>query len=229
MRDHGPVIDAIAAVLSPAVGVAISPVPIIGVIVMLLSERARANGLAFLAGWVVGLTAATVAVLAIGTAANGDDGPSSAIGWVKLGLGVLLLVLAARNLRSRPASPEEAELPGWMATASTLPPARCAGLGFLLSAVNPKNLALSAAAAVSLVALDLPTGEVAAGVVAFVAIGSLSIGGAVISYLVAGERAGPVLERTEAWLRVHNAVIMGVLLLVIGVVLVSDGLAILGS
>ena len=38
-----------------AIGVAISPVPIIAVILMLFSKRARSNGIAFLVGWVVAL------------------------------------------------------------------------------------------------------------------------------------------------------------------------------
>ena len=45
----------ISEVLTFAVGVAISPVPIIAVILMLFSQRAKVNGLMFLAGWVLAL------------------------------------------------------------------------------------------------------------------------------------------------------------------------------
>ena len=45
----------IGEVLTFAVGVAISPVPIIAVILMLFSSRAKVNGPAFLVGWVVAL------------------------------------------------------------------------------------------------------------------------------------------------------------------------------
>ncbi len=41
----------ISAVLTFAIGVAISPVPIIAVILVLFSRGARVNGPAFLAGW----------------------------------------------------------------------------------------------------------------------------------------------------------------------------------
>ena len=44
----------ISEVLTFAVGVAISPVPIIAVILMLFSQRARVNGPVFLLGWVSG-------------------------------------------------------------------------------------------------------------------------------------------------------------------------------
>ena len=52
----------ISEVLPFAIGVAISPIPIIAVILMLFSERAKVNGPVFLAGWVIGLS-----VVAIGT------------------------------------------------------------------------------------------------------------------------------------------------------------------
>ena len=45
--------EGISAVLTFAVGVAISPVPIIAVTLILFSQRARVNGSAFLLGWVL--------------------------------------------------------------------------------------------------------------------------------------------------------------------------------
>jgi Sap, sulfolipid-1-addressing protein len=50
----------ISEVLTFAVGVAISPVPIIAVILMLFSQRARVNGPLFLLGWVLALAIAFV-------------------------------------------------------------------------------------------------------------------------------------------------------------------------
>jgi Sap, sulfolipid-1-addressing protein len=46
--------DAIGQVLSLGVGVALSPVPIIAVVLMLGTPRARTNGPAFVLGWVIG-------------------------------------------------------------------------------------------------------------------------------------------------------------------------------
>ena len=47
--------QAIGGSLPLAVGIALSPIPIIAVILMLTSDRARVNGLAFVLGWLVGL------------------------------------------------------------------------------------------------------------------------------------------------------------------------------
>ena len=49
--------EAIGEVLPVAVGVAVSPVPIIAVILMLVTARARVNGPAFIVGWLLGLAA----------------------------------------------------------------------------------------------------------------------------------------------------------------------------
>lgn len=43
--------QAIGQSLSLAVGIALSPVPIIAVILMLVTQRARVNGPAFVVGW----------------------------------------------------------------------------------------------------------------------------------------------------------------------------------
>ena len=56
---------AIGAILGQAVGVAISPVPIIAVILMLFTGKARSNSVSFVTGWLLGLLLAGGVVLAI--------------------------------------------------------------------------------------------------------------------------------------------------------------------
>jgi threonine/homoserine/homoserine lactone efflux protein len=112
--------DAIGGTLGLAVGVAISPVPIIAIILMLATPRGRANGTLFAIGWLAGL-------VALGT--------------------VVLLLAAVRQWRSRPAPGEEAPMPKWMAGIDRLQPLQASGLGALLAAINPKNGALTIAAA----------------------------------------------------------------------------------
>jgi Sap, sulfolipid-1-addressing protein len=50
--------EAIGQPLPFAVGVALSPAPIAAVILMLITPRARANGPAFILGWIVGIAVA---------------------------------------------------------------------------------------------------------------------------------------------------------------------------
>ena len=53
-----------------AIGIAISPLPIIAIILMLTTPKARTNGLAFLGGWVLGLAVVGVIVLVVADTAG---------------------------------------------------------------------------------------------------------------------------------------------------------------
>ena len=109
----------ISAVLTFAVGVAISPVPIIALTLMLFSRRARVNGSAFLLGWV--LAVALVSGVAYTLADQGDAATSSTaadtIAWGKIVFGVLFLCwrLAAGAAVRRPA-PNPSCRSGWQAS-----------------------------------------------------------------------------------------------------------------
>lgn len=219
--------EGISTILGFAVGVAISPVPIIAVILMLFSQRARINGPLFMAGWIVAL--ALVSGLAYYAAVSGDASTNTstadAISWGKILFGVLFLLMAARTWRKRPALGTEAPMPKWMAGIDDLKPGKALVFGLLLAGLNPKNLMLSLAAGVGLAALGLSTGEAVGSLVVFVAVGSLTIAGPVVYYLVGGEKAKTTLNDLKGWLGAHNDAVMAVLFLVIGVDLISKGLA----
>jgi len=219
--------QAISEVLPFAVGVAIVPVPVIAVILMLFSSRARVNGPMFLAGWVAGLAVAFGALYALADAgdASTDTTASDSVSWLTIALGALLLVLALRTWRKRPAAGAEPELPTWMAGIDTLAPGKALGLGSLLAAANPKNLVLVAAAAAGLAQLGVSTGDAVVALVVFVCVASLSVGGPVAYYFVGGDRAKAALEELKTWLGVNNAAVMTVLFLVFGALLIANGLA----
>ena len=65
--------EAIGQVLSFGVGVALSPIPIIGVVLMLGTPRARANGPAFIAGWIFGLAVVGTIVLLAASGAGASN------------------------------------------------------------------------------------------------------------------------------------------------------------
>ena len=95
----------IGDLLPLAVGIAISPVPVIAVILMLLAPRAGGASLGYLLGWVVGIVVAvSVVTVIVGGVAQSDtdDGPSTTTAIVILLLGVGVLVLAVRQWRGRP-------------------------------------------------------------------------------------------------------------------------------
>jgi threonine/homoserine/homoserine lactone efflux protein len=188
---------AIGDVLGLAAGVAVSPLPIVAMILVLATPRGRANGLLF------------------------------GVGWLKLLLGVLALLLAARQWRGRPAPGAEPEMPRWMASIDKLEPGGALGLGALLSAVNPKNAALTIAAAATIAGAGLPGGEQAVVLAVFVLIGSVGVLAPLVVYLFAGAGAARTLDSWKTWAATNNAAVLAVLFLVFGFKLVGDGIAVL--
>ncbi|HTU39350.1 MAG TPA: GAP family protein [Acidimicrobiales bacterium] len=217
----------ISEVLTFAIGVAISPVPIIAVILMLFSQRAKVNGPAFLLGWVIALAALSTVVYVL--AHDGDVATSStasdSVSWGKIVLGVALLSLARRNWRKRPAPGEQPEMPRWLGSVDSMSPLKAFGLAVALAAVNPKNLVLTLGAATGLAQIHgLSTTDAIVAIAVFVAIASLSIAGPVVYALVGGARARSSLDSAKAWLTEHNAAVLAVLFLVFGVDLIAKGL-----
>jgi threonine/homoserine/homoserine lactone efflux protein len=216
---------AISEVLPFAVGVAISPIPIIAVILMLFSSRAKVNGPAFLVGWVVGLgvLATVVYVVLDALDVTTDQSASDSTSTVKVVLGVVLLVAAIRHWRKRTPAGADPVMPKWMAGVDSFTPARAAGLGVLLGAVNPKNLVLTLGAASGLAQLGESTGDSVVGLVAFVVVASSTTAAAVGYRIFGGERSRASLEDAKTWLTTHNDAVMAILFLVFGAVLVADG------
>ncbi len=95
--------QAIGDILPLAIGVALSPIPIIAIVLMLGTPRARSNGPAFALGWVVGLTLVGSLVLALASGnAQADDGsPETWVSFAKLLFGLLFLFLAVNMWRGR--------------------------------------------------------------------------------------------------------------------------------
>jgi threonine/homoserine/homoserine lactone efflux protein len=220
----------IGQLLPLSVGVAVSPIPIIAVILMLLAPKAGGTSTGFGIGWVAGIAVATVVFVVLAGAADlgSSDGPSAAASWIKIGLGLVLVLLAVRQWRARPGKGDEPTLPKWMSAIDTITPVRATGLGFLLAALNPKNLALCAAAGIAIGAGGLSGAEVTTAVVVFTVLAACTVAVPVVAYAAAADRLRHPLDDLRGWLVQNNAVVMGVLLLVMGFVLVGKGVEGLG-
>ncbi|MEX1100922.1 MAG: GAP family protein [Actinomycetota bacterium] len=218
--------QAIGELLPLAIGVAISPVPVIAVILMLFSGRARANSLSFLLGWLIGIGGGCSVLVVIASTQDLTAGgePSKIVSWVKIFLGVLLLALAVHQWRSRPAPGAEAPMPSWMRRIDSLRPVASIVMGLLLSIANPKNLLLIVAAALSIAQADLSGGSTSVVVLVFSLLAGCTVLIPTLAYLFAGGRVQPGLGRMKVWLAANDATLMAVLLLVLGVTVVGKGI-----
>ncbi|GAA3721899.1 GAP family protein [Gordonia hankookensis] len=206
-----------------AVGVAISPIPIIGAILMLLGKHARTTSIGFAIGWLAGIVIATTIFVLVGGAA--DDSESKTSAWIKLALGVLLLVEGIREWRARSG---DHSTPKWMAAIDEMKPFTALGLGFALSAINPKNLMMCIAAGVTIGGAALSTGSNIVAVVVFSLLAATTVVIPVLAYQVAADRLRDPLDRLKVWLQENNKTVMATLILVIGIVLIGKGISGLG-
>ena len=223
--------QAIGQVLPLAVGVAISPVPIIAVVLMLVTPRARVNGPAFVAGWLLGLgvVGAIVLLVASSVEATNDGEPATWVNVLELVFGALLVLASLKQWRGRPRSDQEPATPKWMGAIEGFGPGKALVAAAVVAAVNPKNLPLAVAAAASIAGTGISGGEQAVAYVVFALVGAVGVAAPVVIYFAMGEKAGPLLDRLRQWMARNNAVIMAVLLLVIGANLIGDGIAGLSS
>ena len=154
-----------------------------------------------------------------------SDSDDPGLAWLKIAIGVLFLAMAAKQWTKRPKGGEAPEPPSWMTTIDRATPARAALLGAALSGANPKNLALTLTAAASIAEAGLDGADTAIAIAVFVAVGSVTVAGSVVFYLVGGDRTARPLAAVKQFMADNNAVIMMVVLLLLGAKLIGDGVA----
>ena len=213
-------------VLALGLAIALSPMTVIAAILMLLSPRGRGVGLAFLIGWVAGLTIAVVVIQKVADPAGiGQEGKHSEtwVEGVRLTLGCLLLLFGILRWRRRKPASTPA-LPAWMGLIDRLTPVVALGVGTAWAGPTPKNLVLLSAASVSIIEADLPAGEAFVAWVALIVTASLGVAIPVIWALYAGERATGRLGAWRTWLTANNAAIMAIVFSAAGVLLIAKSL-----
>jgi threonine/homoserine/homoserine lactone efflux protein len=218
--------EAIGQSLPLAIAVALSPIPIIAAILILVSPRARSNGPSYVLGCLTGLViVGTIVLLVAGPSDASEDGqPATWVNVLKLVLGALLVLVALKEWRGRPREDEVAETPAWMGAIDHFSVAKAFGTGVLLSGANPKNLLLAVGAAAAIAQTGIPGSEQAIAYAVFALIGTVGVAAPVVIYFALGDSSGPILDRLQTWMAQNNAVIMAVLCLVIGAKLIGDAI-----
>lgn len=218
--------DAFGQFLPFAIGVAISPIPIIGIVLMLGTPRARVNGPAFVVGWVLSIAVAgAVALLFTDGAGGSDDGSPKQ--WVSIGqiaLGVVLLAVAVRQWRKRPRNNETAELPKWLEHVDRFGAAKAAGVAILMAVFNPKNLILLLGAVAAIAEAGGTACDQALALAIFVAISSVGVVVPAGLYFALGERSERALSELKGWMARHSGAITAVIFLVLAAKLIGDGI-----
>jgi threonine/homoserine/homoserine lactone efflux protein len=219
--------EAIGQALPLAIGVALSPTPIVAVVLMLTTPRGRTNGPAFLLAWVLGLAVAGTVFLLISSGADASEsgGPATWTSIVALVLGLLLLAVAVKQWRGRPRGDAAPALPSWMSAIDRFTTGRSLAMGVALAAINPKNLILIASAATAIAQVGASTGDQAVAMAVFVVVGTLGVGAPVVIYFTMGDKAHDLLDGLRTWMARENTTIMAVICVIIGFKLIGDGIS----
>jgi threonine/homoserine/homoserine lactone efflux protein len=214
--------EAVGELLPAAVVIACNPVAIIIVVVLLADERvARAAG--FLAGWTIGLAVVTAAVVTLSTGLDADEDPTW-LSALRLVVGILLVVAGVRGWMRRPRRPDERETPKWMAGLEAATSARAFGIGLLLAAVNPKNIALIATNATFISQVHPSVGgSIVAGAI-LVVIGASSVAGCVLLAVGGGQSGQRTLAAINRFMVDHSDLLLAVIVTLIGVKIIGDGI-----
>jgi threonine/homoserine/homoserine lactone efflux protein len=218
---------AIGEMLAMAVAVAISPIPIIAVVLLLTGPDGKIKGVAYVIGSFASTAIVGGILVAVGTGAgaSSDGGPSTGTSLLKLGLGVLLLGLAAKQWRGRPLAGEQPVMPSWMGALDGLTAVKAVGAGIVLNVLNPKNLLFIVAGAAAVAGASAsPTQEAVAWAV-FSIIATIGVATPVVIVFATGERSAELLDGLKTWMARNSGVIMTVILLIIGAKLLGDGIA----
>ncbi|KRE23145.1 GAP family protein [Agromyces sp. Soil535] len=219
-------LGAIGHILPIAVAVAISSVPIMATVLILLSPKGRRTALPFLIGWVLGMavivTLCTLGAQAI-PAPRSDRRPATAIAIAEILVGIGLVVVAIVEWRRARRHPSDA-LPKWLASVDKLGPWSAFGIAFALN-FRPKGLLLAIAAGLAIRAGNLSVGESAIVIGIYTIIGASSVGVPVILALVDPKGMQPRLLDMKEWIMRNHGTVTALIVLIIGVVIIGAGLA----
>lgn len=213
----------LAELIPLALVVALSPLSIIPAVLILQTARPRPTGLAFLAGWLLGLTALTAIFLAISGLLGGLGGkPPTWSSWLRIGIGAALIVFGVFRWLTRHSKPHQ--MPG-MKHVTEAGPGKAFVVGAVLTVANPKVLFICAAAGLSIGSAGLRVGSgLVAAELLFVAIAGCSVALPILAYAVSGNRLDPTLAKVKVWMEKHNGALVAGILIVIGLLVLYKGI-----
>jgi len=201
--------------------IALSPITVIPAVLVLQAPRPRPTGLAFLAGWVLGLAALTAAsVAASGLLGGLHKSPPTWASWLRVVLGTVLILFGIYRWLTRH---RQTESPAWMRSFATITPARAGVTGAALAVIRPDVLLICVPAGLAIggSARDVADDWIAAAF--FVAIAASTVAIPILAYAAAGHRLDDTMARLKDWMDKRNNELLAAILVVIGLMVLYNG------
>lgn len=204
--------------------VALSPFTVIpAVAVVVHSARPRPVGLAFIAGWLAGKAAITVAFVQVPELVGRLEAPApSWTGWLRILLGLIALIGGVVYWRRSKLSTGS---PRWASQIKEITPASAAAAGVALTIINVKVVAACAAAGYLIGSAPLTGGGVAAAVTFFTCVGGSTAALPILGYAVWTHRVDRFLASLRDWMQRRQRVLMALVFALLGCMLIYSGAA----
>ena len=203
-----------------ALGILLSPLPVIPVLFILLGPRPRSSSLGYAFGWCCGIAFFTEVFVLISVFITNIESTPRWLSWALIPLGIALLLLAIQrwSVRHKPKP-----LPGWMTALETASPAKAFGLGFLVSIVSSPVFLIGAGLTIGTASQS--AAKDALDVLTFTVIASGLVILPVVLYLIAGKSVASALLASKQWLERNYATVSTVILFVFGVLILMKGIS----
>ncbi|MET0842423.1 MAG: GAP family protein [Mycetocola sp.] len=218
-------VGVIGQLLPLMVATALSTVPILVSITILLAPRSTASAILYLIGLLSGSFLMT-GLLAYGAQALPTfsvfgSGPtvatvSTVIGLAFIASGIVLFVRGGADSRIG--------MPRWLRAVGTIRPITALGLGLVLN-IRPKALLLSTAAGLVIGTARLTDAEIVIVLAIFAIVGGSTVAVPIVVALARPQATRPHLQEAERWIVRHARAVTAVVLLLIGTIILGDGLS----
>ena len=221
-----PVAHSLGSVLTGVIGlglvIALSPITVIPAVLVLQAPRPRPSGLAFLAGWVLGLAALTaLSVGASGLLGGLDKAPPRWASWLRVVLGSALILYGVYQWLTRRSHTES---PAWMRSFATITPPRAGLAGAALAVIRPDVLLICVPAGLAIGGSGMDVADDWIAAAFFVAIAASTVAIPILAYAAAGHRLDDALARLKDWMDKRNNELLAAILIVIGLMVLYNGI-----
>ena len=210
-----------------AIGIALSAAPILAIIYLLMTKRAKINAPVFLLGWLAGIQVIATIIIFMPGVITPHGGISTHTGTGKIILGIILLLLAIPSHKKKLKQGDKVRVPKLFNSIDEFGVAKVFFIGFAFSALSVKNVALSASGAAHIHTTSLVDYvETLTAVFFFSLIASSTIIIPIIIYFFNPIKMESVLMTWRNWLIKNHWDIIITMLVVSGIMLISIGVKI---
>ena len=223
----GPVLEALGISLPLALGIAAAPWAIITLMILLLTPRAVSNAYTFLIGWFIGLMLVGIVVMNSPGLINDSGEPSRLMGWIRLGMGAVLLVTSLFLFKKIPKGKDQQTMPKWIERVDSFGIFHASGLGFFHSTLNLKNSSMAVVGAASIARQGLTSGQELMVFLLFCVIASIGVMIPHIIFLLFRKNTELIFGKIKIWILKNGVLVLLLILIIFGGISLYKGIMII--